>query len=147
MKLLLLVVSLILALYLSVRAAEQPNLPSPFDVVMLAGADYLLSVQIKNSYGAQLNMTDKTYAAQFRANPAPAGVLYANFSAVTRIPYTTYSGVSTSYPAVLDIKLSAAQTRALSGKSGVWDLRQTDTLGLISYILAGKCTVRPTVTQ
>lgn len=140
-------VLLMLAVYLDSRAVEQPNLPSVFDMVMFAGADYALTIQIKDSAGATYDMTGSTYAAQFRSTTAPAGVLYANFSTVQRSPFTTYSGTQTTYLPVLDIKLSNAQTKSLSGKSGVWDLKQTAINGLVSYILTGKVGVRPTVTQ
>jgi hypothetical protein len=147
MKRLITGILLVLSLFGNAPAIEQPNLPSAFDMIMLAGADYAQAFQIRTSSGVIVNMTGKTFAAQFRAATAPAGALYANFSTVTRIPFTTYSGLVTSYPAVIDVKLSKAQTTRLSGKSGVWDLKQTDSSGLVSYILTGKAVVRPTVTQ
>lgn len=147
-----LILSFAVGTVLTAPAVDPLNLPSPYDLVMLAGADYLLSIQIKNSAGASTDLTVNTYSAQFRAAPAPAGQLFANLSTITRVPtFTRYSSngeaVVTTYLPYLDIKLSKAQTRALSGKSGLWDLRQTGPTGLVSYPMAGKIVIRPTVTQ
>ena len=178
MKRLLLITGLVLSLAIGTAykspAVDPLNLPTQFDHIMLAGADYLLSIQIKNSSGAVVDLTANTYAAQFRSAPAPAGVLFANLSTIIRVPtfsrYSTvtfraYSGggppgfivysslktipqpITTSYLPWLDIKLSKAQTKPLSGKSGLWDLRQIGPTGLVSYPMAGKIVVRPTVTQ
>lgn len=128
-------------------AVDPLNLPTQFDIVMLAGADYLLSVPMKLSNGQPYDMTFNTYAAQFR--PAPGGPLYANFSTSSRWVQSRYSSngvqLSASYP-VLDIKMSNRLTKPLSGKTGLWDLKQSAPNGFVSYPLSGKVSVRPVVT-
>lgn len=146
MRKLLLILFLVLApvpctLYPSF-ATGPLNLPTVYDMVILAGADHILTVAIKDSAGVFQNISGSSYKAQFRAAPAPGGALFTTFSTVKR-----NASISGQTVRVVDVRLSKAQTTALSGKSGVWDLRQTDSAGLISYILTGKAAVRPTVTQ
>ena len=137
MKRLLIGIMLVVSLTTGSRAAEQPNLPTAFDIVMLAGADYLLTIQVKDNLGSLLVLNVNTYKAQFRSTTYPVGTIFANFSTIPRPGNTT----------ILDVKLSKAQTAALTGRSGVWDLKQTAPTGLVSYIMSGKAVVRPTVTQ
>ena len=137
MKRLFIGILLALSLAAGSRAAEQPNLPTNFDMVMLAGADYLLTIQVKDNLGALLTLSTNTYKAQFRSTTYPVGTVFANFSTIPRPGFTT----------ILDVKLSKAQTAALTGRSGVWDLKQTAPTGFVSYIMSGKAFVRPTVTQ
>jgi len=140
MKQLIAGILLILSLAGNLQAAEQPNLPTNFDIIMLAGADYSLTVMIRDNGGSFLNMSSPSYVAQFRSSSYPAGTIFGNFSAVrVRVPTTGLIGI--------DLRMSKAQTAALSGRSGVWDMKQTLTSGLVSYILTGKCTVRPTVSR
>lgn len=126
-----------LSLLSPVHSADPLNLPSALDIIMLAGADFDLTVYRKFDATTYLDITGYQYAAQFRSAPAPGGVLFANYSAVISDPATGH----------LRVKLSRFQTVPLSGKSGVWDLRQTAPNGLVSYIISGKAYVRPTVTQ
>jgi len=130
MKLKLTIIILLLA---TAASAFQPG---TYDIIMQAGEDYVLTA-VESNNGTPINLTGNTYAAQFRSAPAPAGIVYATYSA------------STSNPSAgqIRVKLSAAQTLAQSGKSGVWDLRRTDAAGQVSYRLTGKCAVKPTVTR
>lgn len=139
MKRIILIIALLFSTLItqpsSSRALDQINLPGTFDLLMYAGADYLLNLQFRNSTGAVIPLVRSGFAAQFR--PAPGGALYANYST---IPFNNYSGVR--------ISLSRAQTSALSGKSGVWDLAQTNySTNRVYYRLTGKAVVRPTVTR
>jgi hypothetical protein len=140
MKRIIVGILLVLSLACGSLAAEQPNLPTNFDVIMLAGADYSLMVMIRDNSGTFVNMSSPSYSAQFRSAAYPAGTIFANFSAVRkRNPLTDKMAI--------ELRLSKAQTNTLSGKSGVWDLKETGTTGLVSYILTGKAAVRPTVTR
>jgi hypothetical protein len=135
MKRILIGIMLVLSLAGGSRAVEQPNLPTAFDMIMLAGADYKLDVFLKQPSGTALDITGYTYTAQFRSGPFPSGILFAQYSTVN---YGATGGIA--------IKLSRAQTTALSGKTGVWDLKQMAS-GFVSYVLSGKAVVRPMVTQ
>ncbi|MFZ2949454.1 MAG: hypothetical protein WA003_08205 [Desulfuromonadaceae bacterium] len=110
--------------------------PGIYDILMQAGEDYILTVTESNN-GTPINLSGTTYAAQFRSAPAPAGIVFATYSAFTNNPAAGN----------ITVKLSKAQTLAQSGAAGVWDLRRTDASGLVSYRLSGKCIVRPTVTR
>jgi len=111
--------------------------PAVYDISMQAGEDYRLQLQLKDSLGHGLNLTGYSFKAQFLQSPAPVGTVYATYS-------TVFSNMTSG---VLHIKLSRFQTAANSGKSGVWDLRQTDSAGQVSYILRGKAAVQPTATR
>lgn len=187
------------------RAVDPNNLPTPFDIIMMAGADYELLLNVKSPMGGAVDLAGNSYAAQFRSAPAPSGVLFATFSAAKfndysakpsiitytapRIysftpfssaviqcfdvllqakrgrclgPYSSSSGwvytnasswtstVTAFSPYVrsgsIQLKIPATKTRALSGKSGVWDLVQTNVIGKIRYMMGGKAMVRPSTT-
>lgn len=137
MKRNLILITLAIVLITGISRATDPlNLPVNYDIVMLAGADYSLIVQFKNSSGATINVANNNYASQFRSAPAPGGAVFASFSTF-----------KTGDPAYLNMKLSKAQTTNLSGKSGVWDLKQTAINGIVTYPMSGKATVKPTVTR
>jgi hypothetical protein len=111
--------------------------PGVYDMVIQAGEDYQLTLQLADSTGAAVNLSGNTYAAQFRSAPAPAGIVFATFSASSSAPLAGQVAV----------RLSKDQTVAHSGKTGVWDLRQTTGGGAVSYLISGKAVVRPTVTR
>ena len=111
--------------------------PGTYDIAMLAGEDYRLTLKLTDSTGSAMNLTGCSYAAQFRSAPAPTGSVFATYS----------TSVTSAGTGTISVRLSRAQTSLSSGKSGLWDLKQTDSTGLVSYILTGKCSVRPTVTR
>jgi hypothetical protein len=123
---------------------EQVNTPKTFNIIMYANADYLLTTYIRDSSGAKVNLTGYQYKAQFRSAPGSSGTLFANYSTLLG-----GEGVNGAVPApdAVRVKLSHQQVTALAGRTGVWDLRQTDTAGLVTYILTGAVVVRDTVTQ
>lgn len=108
------------------------------DLVMRAGADYRATLTWTQPVTkAAVNLTGNSYAAQFRTAPYPGGALLATYSTV----------VTNAAAGQMQLRLSKAQTRALSGKAGVWDLKQTDAAGLVSYRFGGMAKCLPTVTQ
>lgn len=133
----LLIPLLLLAFATSSPAQGQNDLPTPFDMVMLAGADYRLSIVNTTAAGLAVNITGYTYYAQFREAPAPAGALFASYSA----------SVVDAAAGKLSVRLSRAQTWALSGKTGIWDLLQIDNTGKATFIAAGQVAVRPAATR
>lgn len=197
------------------RAIDANNLPAPFDIVMVAGADYELMLNVVSPFGGALDLSGNSYAAQFRSAPYPSGSLFASFSAakynnISTVPtqyrysspkqyafkpfssaalqcqafvrysspdgvtysiqpsgwcYGPYSTASgwvysnssswtnygiTSRPFIrsghIQLTLPAVTTKSLSGKTGLWDLVQVNTLGKIRYLMGGKAMVRPAVT-
>jgi hypothetical protein len=112
----------------------QNDLPKQFNIYMQAGGDYALYLKNVDSTGATVNITGYQFAAQYRN--APLGTLFA-----------TYSTTITDGPAGrFQMTLSSAQTTALVGTTGVWDLLQVDTVGKRTYLLNGVVTVSPVVT-
>lgn len=118
-------------------AQNQNDLPTQFDIVMLAGADYLLSLKITDPSGAPINVTGYQFAAQFREAPAPSGTLFATYS----------TSIVSATAGQIRIKLSKARTMNLTGKVGLWDLLQIDSAGRYSFLVGGKASVRNTVTR
>lgn len=121
-----------------------------YNITMLAGEDYTLPMTMnvcadnpqptdpsKCVNVQPVNLDGYSYKSQFRSAPYPAGVLY-----------TTYSTVFVNLSAGrVDLKLSAAQTAALSGKSGTWDLRETSPNGSVTYRTGGTVNCKPTNTR
>lgn len=118
------------------RAQNQNDLPTTFDMVMLAGADYSLALTNKNISGTPIDLTGYQFKAQFRSAATPTGTLFATYSTSTT---NTAAGQ-------FKVTLSRAQTTALTGKIGVWDLLQIDNTGKYTFLLSGKAVVKPTVT-
>jgi hypothetical protein len=106
------------------------------DLVMKAGADYRASLTWTDATGTAINITGNSYAAQFRSAVYPAGTLFATYS-------TTITNAAAGQ---MRISLSRAQTAALSGKAGVWDLKQTTSGGEVKYRFGGTARVLPVVT-
>jgi hypothetical protein len=135
---LLLTLSCCLLLCSTVQAASSHiDLPTPFDVVMLAGSDFNFPLKATNATGAAIDITGYSYRAQFRSAPAPGGVLFANYS----------TAVLNGPAGLFQISLSKFKTLALSGKAGVWDLLQVDPTGKVTYQMSGKAAVKPTATR
>lgn len=135
---LLLIPLLTLAFVTHAQAQGQNDLPTPFDMVMLADADYNLTITHTDpASGAVINLTGYSFYAQFRSAPAPSGAVYATYSTPIVNASLGRSRVS----------LSCAQTLANSGKSGIWDLLMVSNTGVSTYVLAGKAKVMPTATR
>lgn len=107
------------------------------DLIMKAGADYRATLTwTMPGTKAVVNLTGNSYVAQFRSAPYPAGTLYATYSTI----------VTSASAGQMQLRLSHRQTATLSGKTGVWDLKQTDAAGQVSYRFGGTVKVMPTVT-
>ncbi len=111
--------------------------PLVYDINIYAGEDYILGLTLTAGNNVPVDLTGYSFRAQFRSAPAPAGAVFATFSTVVTNPTA----------GTLDIKLSHGWTASMAGKSGTWDLMQTDSTGAVSYILRGKALVQPTVTR
>lgn len=129
---------IIIALLLIMLPVQCPAAdPGFYNITMQAGEDYRLTLKLAGRTGAAIDLTGNTYAAQFRSAPAPSGTVFATYTATVASPASGQ----------ISVRLSKAQTVALSGKAGLWDLLQIDAAGLATYLLTGKCSVRPTVTR
>jgi hypothetical protein len=122
----------LLALY---PPPAQNDSPKQFDIYMVAGTDYELFLKIVDSMGIADDITGYQYAAQYRSTPL--GTLFATYS----------TAIVDAPTGKLKVTLSSAQTTALSGTSGVWDLLQVAySSGKRSYLMSGKVTDSAPVT-
>lgn len=121
---------------LPLQAQNQNDLPTTFDMVMLAGADYSLALTNTTTAGTPINLSGYQFKAQFRSAAGPSGTLFSTYSTAT----------TNAAAGQFKVTLSRAQTTALSGKIGVWDLLQIDAGGKYTYLLSGKAVVKPMVT-
>jgi hypothetical protein len=110
--------------------------PTAYDIIMQAGEDYHRIIQVvQNDALTPVNLTGNTYLAQFRSTASAAA-------------YATYSTIVTdAATGEVHLKLSNRQTTALSGKTGQWDLRETNAAGATTYLATGRCSVRPTMSR
>jgi hypothetical protein len=113
------------------------NLPTQFDMIMVAGDDYTLDLRHVDNTGTAINLTGSTFYAQFRTLPFTGSILLANYSTPIVNAATGRSRVS----------LSRRQTLPLSGASGIWDLLHIDSTGKRKYRMGGKVTIVPKTTQ
>lgn len=105
------------------------------DLIMKAGADYRATLTWTVPTTKQpVDLTGNSYAAEFRSGPG--GTLYARYSTI----------VTNATAGQMQLRLSRRQTATLPGKTGVWDLKQTDAAGVVSYRFGGTVKVMPTVT-
>lgn len=118
-------------------AATVVHAGDTYDIVIKAGEDYRRTHTWTTKSGLPINLTGNSYVSQFRSAPYPDGVVYANFSAVVINPSA----------GTIRHSLSRRQSVTLSRKTGVWDIKQTDAAGLISYRYGGTVKVLPTVTE
>lgn len=126
----------LITIILTLATAALAFTPGTYDQAIQAGEDYRLTLSLKDSGGTAMNLTGYSYAAQLRATQATTGTLYANYSA----------SVTSAVGGTVAVSLSKAQTSNLAGKTGYWDLKQTDSGGKATYVLAGKAVVTPRVT-
>lgn len=118
-------------------ASSHIDLPVPFDLVMLAGGDFSLTLKSTDELGSVRDLTGHSFTAQFRSASAPAGILYAQYS----------TAIVTPESGLFQVSLNRFKTLTLSGKTGVWDLFQVDPTGKVTYLIGGKAAVRPTATR
>lgn len=112
-------------------------MPATFNITIRMGDTETISVAIKDSAGAAVNITGRTYAAQIRANAEDTTIL-ATFSC----------SVTSAVAGTLQATLSATDTRALTPGLGVWDLQETITSGgVVTTLLAGQVTIVQDVTR
>jgi hypothetical protein len=127
---------LIATIMLALATCQPLYAGETYDISMKAGADYSATHKWTTKTGTAINLTGTAYQAQFRSAPYPAGVLFATYS-------TTVTNAAAGQ---IRMSLSRRQTTTLSGKSGVWDIKQTGADGTVNYRYGGTVRVIPTVT-
>jgi hypothetical protein len=109
--------------------------PANLPLNIRIGDTETISVAIKDSTGAPVNITGRTYAAQIRTTTDAATAL-ATFSC------SIVSGAD----GTLTATLSASTTAALTAGLGVWDLQETSGT-TVTTLLAGSVTISQDVTR
>lgn len=109
--------------------------PANLPLNIRIGDTETISVAIKDSTGAAINITGRTYAAQIRTTTDAATAL-ATFSC------SIVSGAA----GTLTATLSATTTAALTAGLGVWDLQETNGT-TVTTLLSGSVTISQDVTR
>jgi hypothetical protein len=109
--------------------------PANLPINIRIGDTETISVAIKDSTGAAVNITGRTYAAQIRTTTDAATAL-ATFSC------SIVSGAA----GTLTATLSASTTAALTAGIAVWDLQETNGT-TVTTLLGGSVTIVQDVTR
>jgi hypothetical protein len=120
---------LIVAALMLAAIGRAGDLPAPGDIICSQGEDCQTQLTFKSN-GRADNLNGYQYLAQVRAH-YPDTASLASFSV----------DLSQASSGRVNLVLPAALTSALVGKVGVWDLRQTDPSGNVTYPVRGafKC--------
>ena len=110
-------------------------MPATLNITIRTGDTETISVAIKDSAGAAVDITGRTYAAQIRSNAEDTS------------PLATFScSIVSAAAGTLAATLSAATTAALTPGLGVWDLQETNGT-TVTTLLAGQVTIVQDVTR
>jgi hypothetical protein len=109
--------------------------PAKQDIKIMRGDTEVINVTVKNPDGTPVNLTGDTFASQIRYTRDSATIA-ASFSCV----------VSNAAGGVVTLTLSSASSATLTAGLAYWDLQRTSG-GIVSTIVAGKCTVLADVTR
>lgn len=122
-----LLITILLLLPVSVLAVGD-DLPPTYDILMLGGEDYQLTMDFAYN-GTPVILTGNTFTAQcVDSNNA----IFANYSVTA----------PSNKPGRVAVKLSNRQTPGTVGKIGTWKLVQRTATGVVTYIMYGKCVGR-----
>lgn len=107
----------------------------PFDLNIVQGADFELSLQLKNPDGTPFDITSFTFLASLRVAPQETpGV----------VPFTVVKAVPNTLGKIL-VSLSSAQTVLLTCRDYVWAILLVDLNGKRTEILRGRVFVEPQI--
>jgi hypothetical protein len=109
--------------------------PANLPLNIRIGDTETISVAIKDSTGAAVNITGRTYAAQIRTTTDAATAL-ATFSC----------SITNAAAGTLAATLSATTTAALTAGLAVWDLQETNGT-TVTTLLGGSVTISQDVTR
>jgi hypothetical protein len=104
------------------------------NIVIDQGTDFETSINLTDSNGAQLDLTDMTAASQIRKT----------HSSSNAVNFTTALANATG---TLSLSLNNSVTANMSSGRYVYDVELTDGSNVVSRILEGVVTVTPEVTR
>jgi hypothetical protein len=114
-------------------------LADSYNIQIDQGATYTLALSYKDSAGVPINLTNYTAAMQFRKTVE---------SATASLSLTSSSGiVITGATGLLNITITATQSRDLDPDIYVYDLEITSSAGVVTRLIEGSAVVSAEVTR
>lgn len=109
--------------------------PAKQDIKIMRGDTEVLNITITDSAGVPVNLTGNTFSSQIRYNRNDSSVAAAFTCAITNAAQGQVS-----------LTLSSGSSALLNDGTAYWDLQRTDA-GVVTTVIAGKCTVLADVTR
>lgn len=109
--------------------------PAKQDIKIMRGDTEVLNITITDSAGAAVDLTGDVFTSQIRYNRNDSSIA-ASFSCV----------VTNAVAGQVTLTLSAVNSAALTDGVAYWDLQRNDS-GVITTVIAGKCTILADVTR
>lgn len=110
-------------------------IPAKQDIKIMRGDTEILNITITDSAGVAVNLTGNTFTSQIRYNRNDSSVA-ATFTCT----------ITNAAQGQVTLTLSAASSALLTDGTAYWDL-QRNNAGVITTVIAGKCTVLADVTR
>jgi hypothetical protein len=109
--------------------------PAKQDIKIMRGDTEVFNITVTDSAGAAVNLTGDVFTSQIRYNRDDSSVA-ASFTCVVTDPIAGQ----------VSLTLPAATSATLVSGTAYWDLQRNDS-GVITTIVAGKCTILADVTR
>ena len=109
--------------------------PAKQDIKIMRGDTEVINITIGDANGAPVDITGDVFTSQIRYNRDDTSVAGAFVCTITD-----------AAAGQVRLTLSAASSALLTAGTGYWDLQRNDA-GVITTIVAGKCTILADVTR
>ena len=109
--------------------------PAKQDIKIMRGDTEVFNITVTDSAGSPVNLTGDVFTSQIRYNRDDSSVAAAFTCVVTNAAAGTVT-----------LTLSSATTATLNAGISYWDLQRNDS-GVVTTIVAGKCTILADVTR
>lgn len=109
--------------------------PAKQDIKIMRGDTEVFNITVTDSAGAAVNLTGDVFTSQIRYNRDDSSVA-ASFTC----------DITNALAGEVRLTLSAATSATLVAGTAYWDLQRSD-IGVITTIVAGKCTILADVTR
>lgn len=109
--------------------------PAKQDIKIMRGDTEIFNITITDDAGAAVNLTGDVFTSQIRYNRDDTSVA-ASFT----------TSIVDPIAGQVRLTLSAASSALLTAGTAYWDLQRNDS-GVITTIVAGKCTILADVTR
>ena len=109
--------------------------PAKQDIKIMRGDTEVFNITVTDSAGTAVNLTGDVFTSQIRYNRDDSSVAAAFTCVVTNAAAGTVT-----------LTLSAVSSASLNAGTAYWDLQRNDS-GVVTTIVAGKCTILADVTR